>query len=95
MALAVGMAAGAYSSIFIATPFLAQLKERQPAMRSLTARVTARRAQGGKGRAGGVDSEGAKVTSLSPPALMKLCATNPNGLVGPVGLSPRQQEISR
>ncbi len=46
VALAVGMAAGAYSSIFIATPFLAQLKEQQPEMKSLAARVAARRKQG-------------------------------------------------
>ena len=58
VALAVGMAAGTYSSIFIATPFLAQLKERQPAMRSLTARVNARRAQAGKGRTGDLDDAG-------------------------------------
>lgn len=45
VALAVGMAAGAYSSIFIATPFLAQLKEQQPEMKSLTSRVLARRKQ--------------------------------------------------
>lgn len=35
----VGLAAGAYSSIFIATPLLAQLKEREPAMRELRKRV--------------------------------------------------------
>ena len=34
LALFVGMAAGAYSSIFIATPLLAQLKEREPAMKA-------------------------------------------------------------
>ena len=45
VALAVGMAAGAYSSIFIAAPFLAQLKEQQPEMKSLAARVAARRKQ--------------------------------------------------
>ena len=45
VALAVGMAAGTYSSIFIATPFLAQLKEMQPEMKSLSARVNARRKQ--------------------------------------------------
>lgn len=48
VALAIGMAAGAYSSIFIATPFLVQLKERQPEIKALDARVTARRAGGGK-----------------------------------------------
>jgi preprotein translocase subunit SecF len=45
VALAIGMFAGAYSSIFIATPFLAQLKEQQPEMKSLAARVAARRKQ--------------------------------------------------
>jgi preprotein translocase subunit SecF len=35
----VGLAAGAYSSIFIATPLLAQFKEREPAMRELRKRV--------------------------------------------------------
>lgn len=47
VALAVGMAAGTYSSVFIATPFLAQLKERQPEMKSLATRVLARRKQSG------------------------------------------------
>jgi preprotein translocase subunit SecF len=45
LALFVGMVAGAYSSIFIATPILAQMKEREPDMRKLTARVRARRAK--------------------------------------------------
>jgi preprotein translocase subunit SecF len=47
VALAVGMAVGAYSSVVIATPFLAQLKERQPEMKSLATRVLARRKQAG------------------------------------------------
>jgi preprotein translocase subunit SecF len=34
LALFVGMAAGAYSSIFIATPLLVQLKEREPGVRA-------------------------------------------------------------
>ena len=46
VALAVGMAAGAYSSIFIATPFLVQLKDRQPQIKALRARVLGRRARG-------------------------------------------------
>lgn len=45
VALAVGMAAGTYSSIFIATPVLAQLKRRQPEVKALTSRVLARRKQ--------------------------------------------------
>jgi preprotein translocase subunit SecF len=43
LALFVGMVSGAYSSIFIATPLLAQLKEREPDMRKLAARVANRR----------------------------------------------------
>ncbi len=43
LALFVGMAAGTYSSIFIATPLLAQLKMREPAMQAQAKRVAARR----------------------------------------------------
>ena len=43
LALFIGTAAGTYSSIFVATPFLCQLKEHEPAMKALAARVAARR----------------------------------------------------
>ncbi len=43
LALFVGMAAGAYSSIFIATPLLATLKSREPDVQELEKRVKARR----------------------------------------------------
>ena len=42
LALFVGVAVGTYSSIFIATPLLASLKEREPAMQALARRVAAR-----------------------------------------------------
>ncbi len=45
LALFVGMAAGAYSSIFIATPLLAQLKDRDPQIQAQAKRVAARRTQ--------------------------------------------------
>ena len=45
LALFVGMISGAYSSIFIATPLLAQFKEREPEMQKLAKRVLARRAK--------------------------------------------------
>ena len=48
LALFVGMVSGAYSSIFIATPLLAQLKERTPDMTKLRARVTSRREREGQ-----------------------------------------------
>ncbi|WP_320777791.1 protein translocase subunit SecF [Streptomyces sp. CRN 30] len=46
LSLFVGLAAGAYSSIFIATPLVADLKEREPQMKALKKRVLAKRAQG-------------------------------------------------
>ncbi len=46
LALFVGIAAGTYSSIFIATPVLCQLKEREPGMKALAKRVAAREAAG-------------------------------------------------
>lgn len=45
LVLFIGIAAGAYSSIFIATPLLTEFKEREPQMRALARRVAAR--QGG------------------------------------------------
>jgi preprotein translocase subunit SecF len=43
LSLFVGLAAGAYSSIFIATPLVADFKERQPQMKALARRVRAKR----------------------------------------------------
>jgi preprotein translocase subunit SecF len=42
LALTVGLLSGAYSSIFIASPLLAVLKEREPRFRELAARVASR-----------------------------------------------------
>jgi len=42
LALFIGLATGAYSSIFIATPLLAAMREREPAMQALAKRVNAR-----------------------------------------------------
>ncbi|RII18620.1 preprotein translocase subunit SecF [Streptomyces sp. YIM 130001] len=44
LSLFVGLAAGAYSSIFIATPLVADLKETEPSMKALKKRVLAKRA---------------------------------------------------
>jgi preprotein translocase subunit SecF len=46
LALFVGLAAGAYSSLFLATPLLADLKEREPRFQALHQRVIDRRASG-------------------------------------------------
>ena len=44
LALFIGLASGAYSSIFTATPLLCDMKEREPQMKALARRVQARRA---------------------------------------------------
>ncbi|MFI9820180.1 protein translocase subunit SecF [Streptomyces sp. NPDC052013] len=83
LSLFVGLAAGAYSSIFIATPLVADLKEREPAMKALRKRVLAKRAQGGstaepepaRSGADGYDDEPADAA--------------------PAGVGPRNQSASR
>lgn len=47
VALFLGIAVGAYSSIFIATPLLAHLREREPAMQQLARRVARQRERAG------------------------------------------------
>lgn len=71
LALFVGMAAGTYSSIFIATPFAVQLKMREPAMKAQAKRVANRRAQRGtevvqEQPAGGGDPVPATVPPTTP-----------------------------
>jgi preprotein translocase subunit SecF len=60
LVLFVGLAAGAYSSIFLATPIVADLKEREPEVQALRRRVLARRSaaarQGARAAAGPVAS---------------------------------------
>jgi preprotein translocase subunit SecF len=55
LALFVGMVSGAYSSIFIATPLLAQMKEREPDMRKVGGAGPRPPRQGGPEGAGGRD----------------------------------------
>ncbi|MDI2132717.1 protein translocase subunit SecF [Yinghuangia seranimata] len=58
LSLFVGLAAGAFSSIFIATPLYADLKERTPEMRALAKRVATHRAAQAKAAAArGADAD--------------------------------------
>jgi preprotein translocase subunit SecF len=59
LALFVGIAVGAYSSIFIATPLLADFREREPEIAALRKRVLSRRANGKGGAAVGSAPRGA------------------------------------
>ncbi|TYP84960.1 protein translocase subunit SecF [Blastococcus xanthinilyticus] len=52
LVLFVGLAAGTYSSIFLATPIVADLKEREPAQEALRRRVLARRSSAARTGAG-------------------------------------------
>ena len=77
LVLFVGMLSGTYSSIFIATPVLADLKEREPRYRELAKRI-ALRESGGRAakRAAARSGEGSVLaTTLGP-------ATEPSGTAG-------------
>ena len=59
LALFIGLAVGTYSSIFIAPPFLASLREKEPAMQALAKRVASR---GNSTPAEATASQGARPT---------------------------------
>jgi len=80
LSLFVGLAAGAYSSIFIATPLVADLKEREPAMKALRKRVLAKRAQAS------VEEEMADARPVSD---------EPDDDAAPAVVGPRTQPASR
>jgi preprotein translocase subunit SecF len=65
LALFVGIAVGAFSSIFIAPPLFAALKEREPEMAALRRRVQARR---GQADAAGAQQARAAATATGPGA---------------------------
>jgi preprotein translocase subunit SecF len=95
LSLFVGLAAGAYSSIFIATPLVADLKEREPAMRALAKRVRAKRAQAaddGHPGAGGGYSEDAEDSEDATPAVV---GPRPRSGTGATSAGPRTQPSSR
>ncbi len=63
LALFVGLAIGTYSSIFVATPLLAQLRERESAMKALAKKVVAR---GLAGKSEGIASNVGERTASVP-----------------------------
>ena len=70
LALFIGLASGAYSSIFIATPLLCEFKEREPTYQQLAKRVASRRAKESRETVGGLTpaTAGAPLTALDQPA---------------------------
>ncbi len=87
VALAVGMLAGVYSSIFIATPVAVALKIRQPDIKALDNRVAARR--GGSGRRASESQEAAA-------AAVGAVDAGPSSSVGaPERVQPKRQPRSK
>ncbi len=66
LALFVGLLAGTYSSLFVATPFLCQLKERQPQFKALRQRVQGRRSgKRGETDTGSLETAGAATATAA------------------------------
>jgi preprotein translocase subunit SecF len=63
LVLFVGLAAGTYSSIFLATPIVADLKEREPEVIALRKRVQARRSSAARSRVGPATASAGPVAS--------------------------------
>jgi preprotein translocase subunit SecF len=67
LVLFVGMLSGTYSSIFIATPVLADLKEREPQYKDLAAKVGRRLAGSRSTQRGAADTDAATATTEAAP----------------------------
>ncbi|MFC3687455.1 protein translocase subunit SecF [Aquipuribacter hungaricus] len=85
LALFIGIAFGTYSSIFIATPLLVQLREREPGIKALEKKVLAARADrpvrsgGGSGRAGRTATAGGTGGSRSGSSVLVADAPGHDG----------------
>jgi preprotein translocase subunit SecF len=85
LSLFVGIAAGTYSSIFIATPLLADLRQREPEMREQADRVRRKRAEAAARSASGDGEEvlaavgGPAATSSAAPGDAANTSTAPRG----------------
>jgi len=79
LALLVGLITGAYSSIYVATPIVAALKEREPKYRSIRARVLVQRQREGTAtsapRATGKAAKAAPAAAATAPAPATAVAT--------------------
>ena len=69
LVLLVGMLSGTYSSIFIATPVLADLKEREPQYKALAKRVSVRAAGGRAAKRAGAKAGGRSGTAAAQASL--------------------------
>jgi preprotein translocase subunit SecF len=98
LVLFVGMLSGTYSSIFIATPVLADLKEREPQYKDLAAKVN-RRLAGGRSAQRGAPEAGGATSATGPtapaaPATPVTGVTVPGSLAGPEDQDQDTEETS-
>ena len=90
LVLFIGMAVGTYSSVFIATPVLCQIKDREPAMKALSARVAKRRAARGE-QSPDESATGAQESTVSAASGSLAPATDRRHRQGRESSSPRVQ----
>jgi preprotein translocase subunit SecF len=95
LALFIGLATGAYSSIFIATPFLALLKEREPRYAALRQKLAGRAATVAApayatvGAGGGGGSPGSAKSSGAPARTAEVPNGETDGEARPARVAPR------
>jgi preprotein translocase subunit SecF len=92
LALFIGIAVGTYSSIFIATPLLADLKEREPQYQQLARRVAARQGAASRAAKGTAATRTAPAPAAeAPPPAEEEITPTPVGAGASRGPVPRQQ----
>ncbi len=90
LALFVGLLTGAYSSLFVATPILAWLKEREPKHRAVAERVETRAQRSADPEPEGEPDDGARVPAAAP--VPSAAAASAPEAAGPaITPRPRQQ----
>jgi preprotein translocase subunit SecF len=88
LVLFVGMLSGTYSSIFIATPVLADLKERDPQYKELAAKVNRRLAGGRSAQRATAGTASAPAAAAATAATGPAAADEPDDPVDDTGLEP-------
>ena len=92
LALFVGMLVGAYSSIFVATPMLVFLKEREPKYAELKQRVQSRRTPGAATATAGAGASAAAGTAPAPSGDAPATPSTPAAKTAPRGGSANKRK---
>src|SRR6185369_10460952 len=90
LVLFVGLAAGAYSSIFLATPIVCELKEREPKYKALAKRVAQRRAAEARGE---VPASGRKQKAVARTATAAATATATKSRRGRTAVADEDEDL--